>query len=336
MTETLHEQATKLARELFASVDDPRERAELEAIFDRAAEAQRQRNIAWEASRLEPSIGGRSFLPVRRTEGPAPETPPPYGPPSDWAHDGTELLDTTPDGKRVPHGVGYRCLVCRDAGWVRRDVDIHDSDFGKPLPCRCRTENPTVRAALVRDRLLRAGLPADSGRYSLETFQRVKGTDQALNAIYALVTAHRTAAERPRWVVLYGGPGRGKTHLLRAALQQMLPLSEGLAATLGDLLQACKRNQFARDEELTQAAIDAPILLFDEVGNHSEGDWAREKVERILNARYEAQAWTLLGVTVATENVEAWSPRLASRLSDRRLVAAVTLTCPDFRKREVP
>jgi DNA replication protein DnaC len=280
-------------------------------------EAQRQRNVYWETHRPQPLLDGKPFEPLRRTPGPVPAEPPPYGPPSDWLHD---------------QSAGYRCLVCRDSGFVRQECQVRESGFGQAVDCQCRTEHPQVRAALIATRLTRSGIAPALARCTLETFTRRTGTTHALNAVYALCAAHRTGADGPRWLVLYGEPGTGKTHLLTAALQQMLPLAEGFGAGLGMFLDACKANQFARYHELTQQAIDAPILLFDEVGAQGDGDWGREKVERILNARYERQAWTLLGITMASENVTQWSPRLASRFADRRLAVSATLTCSDYRR----
>jgi len=326
---------TAMAETFFAAVVDPRERAELRAIFARAAEAQRQRTAYWEVHRPEPTIDGRPFQPIHRTPGEVPAEPPPYGPPHDWAHDGTELWDRDLTGRVIPHGVGYRCLVCRDSGYVGQELEVGHAEFGQSHQCACQTEDAAARAALIRTRLARSGIPTELARCTLETFIRRDGTTHALNAIYALCTAHRTGAELPRWLVLYGPPGTGKTHLLTAALQQMLPMAEGFGATLGLFLDACKANQFARDADLTMKAIEAPILMVDEVGAQGDGDWGREKVERILNARYERRAWTLLGVTVGQPNVEQWSPRLASRFSDRRLVVSATLTCGDYRKTPV-
>jgi DNA replication protein DnaC len=309
-----------LVQEFFASIEDPAERAELEAIFVQRFEEGRQRALLRELTRPEPTLDGAPFQPRSLRH--------------DWAHDGTELWDVSPQGKSIPHGVGYRCLVCRDARFVRRDVPVGHPDFGQAFPCKCQREDAAFRAALLRERFARAGLAPALTRCTFESFEALPGATGGLNAAYAVVEAHRQAVEAPRWLALHGPPGTGKTHLLTAALQHMLPLTEGVGATLGSLLAACKRDGFARDEEITQRAIGAPVLLLDEVGAHSEGDWAREKVERILNARYEARAWTLLGLTVAPPNVEAWSPRIASRLSDRRLVVQATLTCGDYRRRE--
>lgn len=324
-----------LAESLFPDYTVP-ERAALRAQWEGLSEAQRQRNVYWEASRPPPLLDGRPFEPLRRTPGPVPEAPPPYGPPHAEGHDGTELWDRSPSGQRIAHGVGYRCLVCRDARFVRRDLPVGHPEFGQAVACACQTEDPAVRAALIAGRLARSGIPAALARCTVDGFERRRGTEHALNAVYAVCTAHRTGGDTPRWLVLYGEPGTGKTHLLTAALQQMLPRAEGFGAPLGSFLAACKAGEFARDEGLTQQAIDAPILLFDEVGAQGDGDWGREKVERILNARYERRAWTLLGITVASANVEAWSPRLASRFADRRLVVSAALTCGDYRRTPPP
>lgn len=42
---------------------------------------------------------------------------------------------------------------------------------------------------------------------------------------------------------------------------------------------------------------------------------------------------TLLGLTAPLDAIEAWSPRIASRLNDKRLAWRVELKCDDYRKR---
>lgn len=334
---TLKEIVDEMMQGLLAQVKDPEERAALLDIAHNAADEQRARNAWWDAHRARPKLDGREFTPTTPIDGPVPDEAPPYGPPGDHMLDGTEMWDKVYDREGKPKYVprdtpGYRCLRCRDSGWVRRDVAVGHPDFGVPMKCLCQTESPAARAALIKERLVRSGLAVEQLHCTVESFVRVTGTQGALNAVYAIATAHRTGGDGPRWLVLYGEPGTGKSHLLVAALQQMLPMQEGFAATVGQFLEACKANQFARDVELTQHATEAPILLFDEVGAQGDGDWGREKLERILNTRYEKRLWTLLGITVARENVEAWSPRLASRFADRRIAVSVTLTCEDYRK----
>jgi DNA replication protein DnaC len=322
---------------LLDTAEDDTERAELQRRFDEAAEAQRQRNVWWETHRNPPTLDGRVRRPVYRTPGPVPTDAPAYGPPHDWGHDGTELWDRYPDldgsVRWVRHPANaYRCLVCRDTRYVRHDAPMGSPEYGLAFLCRCQTENAPAPPTPAQTRFINAGLRPELARCTLENFLRRDGTSLALNAVYALCTAHRTGGETPRWLILYGDTGTGKTHLLIAALQEMLAREEGAATTATKFLEACKADQFAYEGQITQQVIDARILLLDEVGTQSSGDWGTGKLEYVLNERYEQRAWTLLGMTMARDQLDAWSARLASRFADRRLAVSATLTCTDYRR----
>jgi DNA replication protein DnaC len=246
------------------------------------------------------------------------------GPSSTWLHDGSEY------GTDLP---GYRCATCHDAGWVRREVPIGHADFGHAIPCACRTTDPVTIRAQQQARIERSGLDASLLACTLDRFERVTGTEHALVALTDVLEAHRLRAERGRWAVLTGGPGRGKTHLLAAMIPPAALLDTVRWANLPDLLALMAEDGFAHADEYLRAMLEAPILILDEFGAAGAQDWARERLERLLNYRYARQMTTLLGLSVSLIALEAWSPRIASRLADTRLVRTVELVCPDYRRR---
>lgn len=76
------------------------------------------------------------------------------------------------------------------------------------------------------------------------------------------------------------------------------------------------------------AQLDAPLLILDDLGTEKLTDWAAEKLDTLIDHRY------IKGLPlVVTTNVPAaqLSPRIASRLQDRRLGKVVTLSGPDYR-----
>lgn len=305
--------------------------------FDAAAEAQRLRNLQWEASKdvARTKAGLPRHYYAGRTPGELPDEPIPLGPASDHQHDGTEMWNySEANGKLIvlhDHGVGYRCTRCRDCRWVRHDVPVGHHEFGKVFPCECVSDDPVWRRTIKERRLERSGIPGELLDCTLDSFVAIEGTERAVAAVRALLDAHRTGAEHLRFLALYGAPGRGKTHLLIAALQPILLLADAFASTATAFLQECKANQFELDVRLTQMAIETPVLCLDEVGSQVEGDWGREKLERIINARLEHKRWTLLGFTANVEEINKWSPRIGSRMSDKRMVARALLSGPDYR-----
>src|SRR5690606_31963004 len=107
--------------------------------------------------------------------------------------------------------------------------------------------------------------------YRLEELQPVDHPDWA-----KLVEVQRLGVDliqRPwdaGWLTLMGGPGCGKTHLLRAAHGQLSHLAAYLYADAfaDDLRQAISTNQVA---ELKDAAVNVPVLILDDLGTEYTG-----------------------------------------------------------------
>lgn len=260
-------------------------------------------------------------------------TTPTLGPPSDWGWDGPFLAPG-----EEPRG--FRCLVCRDTRWIRHDVPVGHPEFGKALPCTCRTEDPEVRAAEYRERLRVSGLPVALYERRLDTFTVVEASTRAAHAaIRDFVSARRTGGD-PLWVVLFGAPGRGKSHLLAAAANALLPRQAVTYWAVPELLRACKAGAivdgeyraFAEDPQLTALAQVTPVLILDEFGAPAaDRVWTWEKLDLLVKHREAAQRPLLLGMSCSPEELRATAPAIASRVTDRRLARVVVIEAPDYR-----
>lgn len=247
--------------------------------------------------------------------------------PIDWAHDGSEIHED-----RLP---GYRCHTCRDAGFVRRNVDIHHRDFGKAFPCSCRTEHPAFRAAKMKQLLATNGLPAPLQECTLASFVPVEGAVAAGRVAREFVDTMRNM-QTPRWMAFIGPPGSGKTHLL-AGITLGVCVEVGVQATYFDVrnfLMACKATGFAKDEEWTQFAIKVPVLVLDELLATGESDWDVKKLEHILMTRWERDLPTVVGMARTEDDFREWSAPLYSRFADVVRSQMVYLTAGDYRQRE--
>ncbi|HUY75533.1 MAG TPA: DnaA/Hda family protein [Ktedonobacterales bacterium] len=80
-----------------------------------------------------------------------------------------------------------------------------------------------------------------------------------------------------------------------------------------------------------QQAIEADVLLLDDMGAESETAWTQEQLYQVLNARYNARTPTVIATNLLPQRLE---PRIRSRLSDWRLVEECVLLGPD--QRSVP
>src|SRR5215207_5736781 len=105
----------------------------------------------------------------------------------------------------------WRCPVCKDAGWVRMEVPVGHTNFGRLIHCECRFTEQVERESEKLRQL--SNLDAFT-RHTFDTFTYIQGTEEALEAA-------RDFARNPdpeyRWLYLRGGVGVGKTHLAVAA-----------------------------------------------------------------------------------------------------------------------
>lgn len=246
--------------------------------------------------------------------------------PIDWAHDGSEI--------HADGSAGYRCYICHDARFVRRDVDIHHPDFGKAFPCRCQRENPQVRAEKLQRLLRNNGLPVTLQESTLDSFNPIEGTVAARGAAREFVNTMRDL-KTPRWLAFIGAPGTGKTHLL-AGITLGVCVDVGAQAMYWDardFLMECKRNEFERDEYWTDHAIRLPVLVLDELTSVGASEWDVKKLERVIMTRWSRDLPTVVGSTRGDEDFREWSPAIYSRFVDENRSYLLHLTGEDYRQR---
>jgi DNA replication protein DnaC len=184
------------------------------------------------------------------------------------------------------------CPICKDHGFVRRDVDISDPDFGKAIPCTCR-------AGETRDRLRRR---SNLGHLSERRFENFRPEGLA-GRLYGLSDAYekcRIMAQAPAgWLVLTGPSGCGKTHLAAAIANRQIELANEVFFTVVPDLLDHLRATFAPGsdvtyDELFEAVRNVPLLVLDDLGTQSETSWAREKMFQVLNHRFNAELPTVI------------------------------------------
>lgn len=212
------------------------------------------------------------------------------------------------------------CPICKDFGFVRRDVPIDHVEFGRAIPCSCRQGE-------VRDRLRRRSNLGHLGQRTFETF-RPEGRDRPLTGLSAAFGTCRVFATAPLgWLVLSGPAGCGKTHLAAAIANRQLELgNEVFFAVVPDLLDHL-RATFAPGsdvtyDELFEAVRNAPLLILDDLGTQSETSWAQEKMFQVLNHRFNAELPTVITTNYAVAQLD---DRLRARLSDRQAATVIQI-----------
>jgi hypothetical protein len=138
---------------------------------------------------------------------------------------------------------------------------------------------------------------------------------------------------------VFGPPGTGKTTVLSAWLDSVLPLAvtvDGLSArwTLGsdvlsDLKAAMERN---RTEDVFRGFVEFKLLVIDDFGTEYFTEWAKATFYRLIEKRLNSLHFTAISSTLDAHELYELDPRLASRLA---LFQQVKTSSGDFRESQV-
>jgi len=171
------------------------------------------------------------------------------------------------------------CPFCGGAG--RREVTID----GAPRIVRCRCQMLPDRVVLFNA----AQIPARYAHCTMESFRLdQEGAEGGWRVVRSWLDEYRPGRES-RGLVLTGPPGRGKTHLLCAALRELV-FRHGISCRYIEFthLVASIREAVGRGaESVALTALAAvPMLLIDELGNGRSTEWEVSIIDEIITRRY--------------------------------------------------
>ena len=224
----------------------------------------------------------------------------------------------------LPEEADPRCTVCRGAGFVHPVLASGEPDYSRVVPCACRTD------ALLREKQSTLERYSNLGfltHYSFETLQpsgRAGGVD---GFAVALESARRYAAEPRGWLVLVGPVGTGKTHLACAIANERLSRGEPAfyisAADLLDHLRAAFNpgSELTYDDLFNQVK-NAPLLVLDDVRAEGATEWARQRLDQILNHRFNLRLPTVITSDSTLDDLE---PGVTRRFGDAELCSVLEL-----------
>jgi DNA replication protein DnaC len=176
------------------------------------------------------------------------------------------------------------CPVCRGSGWrIEERNGISGADR-----CVC------TRAEAVAQALQGAGIPALYRDASLENFDAQGSV--ALQTVMLLVRGYAREypnVEKPG-LLLIGNPGTGKTHLAVSVLRILISRgTQGVFYDYQNLLNRIRSSYDpacgAGDRDAYSSALDADVLLLDDLGAQRISDWVEDTVTSLITYRCNHQ-----------------------------------------------
>lgn len=222
----------------------------------------------------------------------------------------------------------YRCPVCRDTGYVGDAPARFCECFLARL--RMRQHEDGSMAGLDEQTFERF----DPGVAPVEDGQR----DMLVKAArFCEEYANDFPNTRYRNLLLFGAGGLGKTYLLNSIFERVI--SRGFSAvriTAFHMFEAMRRQHMMSDDSFDgfTSLIEAPLLLIDDLGTEPMmRNITVEYLFTLLNERIAARRHTVVVTNLSPVQLhERYGERVASRLLDRSLCAAVQMRGKDLRK----
>ena len=236
----------------------------------------------------------------------------------------TRQQQTTPisedDWYGIPYGPNPDCQVCKGAGFVL-EGDGERIPWDQVRPCSA----PGCLLDSVRGKQ-----PTEVQRQTLETFQKVPGTEKAFKAAWALAYGEAKFI----WLLIYGEPGNGKTHLCNAIVKEVrargLDVRIVLAADLFSLLREAIESKKA--DVLLRQFKDIFFLAIDDYGVQYGTDWESAKFDELMTSRYATGKPTVL---ITNKELTELPERIRSRFQDKVMARASHNSAGDFRSKRL-
>ncbi len=190
-----------------------------------------------------------------------------------------------------------------------------------------------VDSAEYRLEQLRRRLGVSTLENTFKNFLPQKGTEKALQACQVL------ASGKANWnmLLIYGGVGNGKTHLLEALVIELS--KEGIFCRVMNYskMMSALRSTMNKDSELSFKEIferwcQAERLVIDDVGiGGSDSEWSMKMLEDIILARYRDGLFTVLSTNV---DISELPERVVSRFKDPQRARMVLNSGEDYRPKK--
>ena len=244
------------------------------------------------------------------------------------------------------------CPICGGLGWKTVERD----GISAAERCDCSL---LERTAVLEEN---AGIPPLYREASFENFSIQRNNPPVHRILIKAFTDASTFARdfpfktKKSGLLLIGGNGSGKTHLATAVLRELT--RKGFQCTfftyqhlLDKIRSGYDPNSGASAREAYQSALDAEVLLLDDLGAHRVTDWVEDTITSIITHRANNRLPILATTNFRDESLDGSMPadtaaqvargpylserigmRARSRLSEMCQVIS-TRGVPDYRER---
>jgi len=227
----------------------------------------------------------------------------------------------------VPYKSLFSCPKCKGCGFVHPLKPDGSVDYKQTILCNHPGCYADSFMAYQRGEIIQ-----QSGVIGLQqTFETFSKTVPGVQKAY---TAAQRIAEGLGdfiWLLIYGGVGNGKTHLLNSIANRVM--ERGIPVRLVMMAELLSGLRMAMDTHQVDFKMkelkEVPYLLIDELGLEYGSDWEKEKIEELLASRWANGRFT---VVATNRDIEELPARLKSRFLDRHLSLAVLNEAGDYRR----
>jgi len=168
---------------------------------------------------------------------------------------------------------------------------------------------------LQREKLSYLEKYSNLGSLSQLTFDNLSPKGRRGDAVSQEHFAHvhqaaRAFADNPNGWLLFSGPaGCGKTHLGCAIANHCLSVGRpalyiGVADLLDHLRSAFSPTSDISYDELFERVKNTPLLVLDDLSVEGGTPWAKEKLEQLLNYRFNARLATVITTDMSLEKID--------------------------------
>jgi len=232
----------------------------------------------------------------------------------------------------IEEGAGEICPVCKGAGFVHPALDSGQVDFSRVVPCKCSKGELRKKKTEYLEKYSNLGslsqLTFDNLSPKGRNTRHSERSEESQEHFVQVYQAAKAFADNPEgWLVFLGPSGSGKTHLACAIANHRLSLGEpvfyiGAADLLDHLRSAFSPTSDTTYDELFERVKNVPLLVFDDLTLGSATAWAKEKLEQLLQHRFNARLATVIITDIPLERMDE---RLRGHLADNEFCQVWTI-----------